>query len=120
MKKELTAKMTVEELEQALPKEKYEMVLGLNKVLQVLEGKQVLIDTSNDILTNQLYKDFEYNTFQNCEKETLLDFQDKSNEENPNICVNIDDIYDITIDDNVEGVKIELKDEFTIRLELQR
>jgi hypothetical protein len=54
----------------------------------------------------------------------LLDFQDEKNEENPIICIKLDDIHHITIDPSVdeyyvEAVKIELKKGFTIRLELQ-
>ena len=45
---------------------------------------------------------------------------DEDNEETPNICIKLDDIYDITIDDNVESIKIELTNKFTIRLELRR
>ena len=110
---------------QVLSKEQNEMVSRLTKALQVLKGKQVLIDTSGGIMTNQLYKNFDYKFFENCEKENLLDFQDEDNEETPTICIKIDDIYHIIIDDNVDEhyikvIKIELTNEFTIRLELQR
>jgi hypothetical protein len=119
MKNKVIAEMTMEEVEQVLPKEQSEMVSRLSKSLQVLKGKQVLLNTSGGIMTNQLYENFDCNFFQNCEKETLLDFQDEDNEETPNICIKLDDIYDITIDDNVESIKIELTNEFTIRLELR-
>lgn len=120
MKNELTNEMTKEQVEQVLSKEQNEKVSRLKKALEVFKGKQVLVNASGGIMTNQLYENFDCNFFQNCQKETLLDFQDKNNEETPIICIKLDDIYDITIDDNVDGVKIQLKDEFTIRLELQR
>lgn len=108
------------EAAQVLSKEQNDMMSRLSKALQVFKGKQVLVDTSDDIMTNQLYEDFDYKLFQNCEKETLLDFQDENNEETPIICIRSQDIHNITIDQDVKNIKIELKDEFTIRLELKR
>jgi hypothetical protein len=115
----------MEETDQVLSKEQREIIERLDKALQEFKGKQVLIDTSDDIVTNQLYKDLDYKFFQNCEKETLLDFQDEKNEENPVICIKLDDINHITInhsvdEHHVEAIKVELKKEFNIRLELQR
>lgn len=115
----------MEETSQRLSKEQSEIMARLDKALQEFKGKQVLINTSNDIITNQLYRNLDYKLFQNCEKETLLDFQDEDSEENPIICIKSDDIHHITIDHSadehyVEAIKIELKKEFNIRLELQR
>jgi hypothetical protein len=119
MENEQTVEMIIGKGAQALSKEQSEIVLRINKVLQVFKGKQVLVNASGGIITNQLYKNFDYKFFQNCEKETLLDFQDPGNEENPTVCIKIDDICHTTISDNVGSIKIELKDEFTIRLELK-
>jgi hypothetical protein len=115
----------MKEIGQVLSKEQNEMMSRLNKALQVFKGKQVLIDTSDDIMTNQLYENFDYKFFQNCEKETLLDFQDENNEETPTICIKAHDIYNITIDQGVaencvQNIKIQLKNKFTIRLEMQK
>lgn len=110
----------MKEAGQVLSKEQNEMMSRLTKALEVFKGKQVLVNTSDDIMTNQLYEDFDYKVFQNCEKETLLDFQDENNEETPIICINLHDVYNSTIDPDVKNIRIELKNEFTIRLELQR
>jgi hypothetical protein len=58
----------MEETGQVLSKEQSVIIERLDKSLQEFKGKQVLIDTNNDIVTNQLYKDFAYKFFQNCEK----------------------------------------------------
>jgi len=110
---------------QVLSKEQSELVSRLDKALQVLKGKQVLIDISGGIMTNQLYENFHYKFFGNCQKENLLDFQDENNAEAPTVCINLNNIYDVAINDSasenyVEGIKIQLKDKSTIRLQLKR
>lgn len=105
---------------QVLSKEQSEMIPRLSKALEGFKGKQVILNTSGGIMTNELYRNFEYKFFENCEKQNLLDFQDEGNAEAPTICINLDHIHHITVDDNDEDIEIQLKDEFTIRLELQK
>lgn len=116
--------MKIEEEGQMISKGESEFITVLRKGLQILKGRQVLIDASEGILENELYKSFEYKFFQNCEKENLLDFQDENNAEAPTICMNLNDIYNVAVDNSVDGSKVEnieiqLKDEFTIRLKLK-
>ncbi|MBV7272118.1 hypothetical protein I6U48_04195 [Clostridium sp. PL3] len=104
-----------------LSKEQNEMMSRLDKALQSFKGKQIIIDTNEDIMSNQIYKNFSYNFFENCEEEVLLDFQDEDNAEAPTICINIADIWHITIDENVytryvKKIEIELKNKFIINL----
>ncbi|AWI04639.1 hypothetical protein [Clostridium drakei] len=111
----------MKETSKILSKENNEMVSRLDKALQSFKGKQIVIDTNEDIMTNQLYEKFEYNFFKNCEEEALLDFQDENNDTTPTICINIDDIYHITIDEDVDthyakDIKIELKNKFVMNL----
>lgn len=105
---------------QVVSKEQNEMIPRLSKALEGFKGKHIIVNTSGGIMTNELYTNFEYKFFENCEKQKLLDFQDEGNAGAPTICINLDDIHHITIDDNDEDIKIQLKDEFTIRLELQK
>jgi hypothetical protein len=111
----------MEEAGKILSKEQNEMMSRLDKALQEFKGKQIVIDTNEDIMTNQLYENFDYKFFQNCEKEVLLDFQDEDNEATPTICIKLDDIYYVTIDENIDvhyvhEIKIELRNKFVMNL----
>lgn len=111
----------MEELSKVLSKEQNEIMSKLDKALQGFKGKQVIIDTNEDIMTDQVYENLDYKFFQDCEKEVLLDFQDENNEATPTICIKLDDIYHITIDENVDvhyvqSIKIELKNKFIMKL----
>ncbi|AKA69221.1 hypothetical protein [Clostridium scatologenes] len=111
----------MKEIGKILSKEQNEMMLRLDKALQLFKGKQITIDTDEDIMTNQLYEKFDYNFFKNCEEEALLDFQDEDNDTTPTICINIDDICHIIIDENIDmhyvkEIEIKLKNKFVINL----
>lgn len=113
----------MKEIGKILSKEQNEMILRLDKALQLFKGKQITIDTNEDIMTNQLYEKFDYNFFKNCEEEALLDFQDEDNDDAPTICINLEDIYHITIDEDVDThyvkeIKIELKNKFVMNLQI--
>lgn len=106
-----------------LSKQQNEMMPRLDKALQAFKGKQITVDTNEDIMTNQLYEKFDYNFFKNCEEEALLDFQDEDNDTVPTICINIDDICHITIDEDVDThyvkeIEIELKNKFVMNLQI--
>ncbi len=111
----------MEEVVKILSKEQNEMMLILARALQLFKGKQIIIDTNEDIMTNQLYENFDYKFFKNCEEEALLDFQDEDNDAAPTICINLDNIYHIAIDENIDThyvkeIEIELKNKFIMNL----
>ncbi|AKN30044.1 hypothetical protein Ccar_04065 [Clostridium carboxidivorans P7] len=111
----------MEEAGKILSEEQNEMRSRLDKALQAFKGKQITIDTNEDIMTNQLYEKFDYNFFKNCEEEALLDFQDEDNDSTPTICINIDDICSVKIDEDVDThyvkeIEIELKNKFVMNL----
>lgn len=116
---------TMEESGKILSKGQNEMISRLAKALQSFKEKQIIIDTNEDIMTNQLYENFDYKFFKNCEEQELLDFQDENNDDVPRICINLDDIYHITIDENLDThyvrvIEIELKNKFVMNLKMSR
>lgn len=122
---------TEDELVNVMLQEQEEMMSNLNKALNYMKGKEVIVDTYGGLMVQECYDNFDFSCFPNVEGEMLLDFMDES-EEVPTITIKLKDIESVEIDDNseyldgttdeqyeVEDIIIMLENGIKLRLEKQ-